>query len=315
MPKSYSRGEMELRHLRYFVAVAEEENVTRAAAKLHVSQPALSRQIRDLEAELGLSLLERTAKTVRLTAVGRAFLIEARAVLKRAEDAVKTARALASGIQCELRVGYAPSLTVEILPRALRALEAKCPGIRVVLQDLSTEEMLAQLHDDKLDLVLGVRPSAKLLRGLSFVELARYPLCVAVSHKHPLAQKRALTLNAISKDRLIGYDQINYPEYHERIDALFKSTVKPGMEEHGSVMSLIAEVEAGRGIALVPSCLECLAGPRLQLIPLNPSGPPIIAGAIVRKEKVSIAAKEFIAAASAPEMEEPPTPRERSISG
>jgi DNA-binding transcriptional LysR family regulator len=291
---------MELRHLRYFVAVAEEENVTRAATKLHVSQPALSRQIRDLEAELGLSLLERTAKTVRLTGVGRAFLIEARAVLKRAEEAVKTARALASGVQGELRVGYAPSLTVEILPRALRALEAKCPGIRVMLHDLSTEEMFAQLHEKKLDLVLVVRPSAKLLRGLRFVELARYPFCVAVSHKHRLALEPVLTLNAISKERLIGYERSNYPEYHDRIDALFHSKAKPRMEEHGSVMGLIAEVEAGRGIALVPSSLECLAGPRLRLIPLSPPGPPIIVGAVTRDESTPRLVQEFITAASPP---------------
>src|SRR6202008_2454598 len=109
---------MELRHLRYFVAVAEEENVTRAASRLHVSQPALSRQIRDLEEELGFPLLERSAKSVRLTEAGRAFLIEARALLQRVEEAVKTARAIAMG-GIELHVGYAPSLTARILPQTL----------------------------------------------------------------------------------------------------------------------------------------------------------------------------------------------------
>src|SRR6267378_930323 len=99
---------MELRHLRYFIGVAEEENVSRAALKLHISQPALSRQIRDLEEELGFSLLERSAKSVRLTEAGRTFLIEARAVLQRAEEAVKAARTVAAG--GELHVGYAPSL-------------------------------------------------------------------------------------------------------------------------------------------------------------------------------------------------------------
>ena len=99
---------MELRHLRYFVGVAEEENVSRAALKLHVSQPALSRQIRDLEEELGFLLLTRDAKSVRLTEAGRVFLHEARAVLLRAEEAVKTARAVATGGRAELHVGYAP---------------------------------------------------------------------------------------------------------------------------------------------------------------------------------------------------------------
>src|SRR6476659_553456 len=95
-------GAMELRHLRYFIGVAEEENVSRAALKLHVSQTALSRQIRDLEDELGFQLLERSAKSVRLTDAGRAFLAEARAVLQRADDAVKAARAVATGDRGEL---------------------------------------------------------------------------------------------------------------------------------------------------------------------------------------------------------------------
>src|SRR5437762_12400409 len=101
---------VELRHLRYFVAVAEMENVSRAALKLHLSQPALSRQIRDLEEELGFSLLQRDARSVHLTEAGRVFLTEARGVLEGAEHAVKAARAVARGCG-ELHIGYAPSLT------------------------------------------------------------------------------------------------------------------------------------------------------------------------------------------------------------
>ncbi len=138
---------MELRHLRYFIGVAEEENVSRAALKLHVSQPALSRQIRDLEEELGFSLLERGARSVRLTEAGRAFLTEARAVLQRVEDAVNAARSVATGGIGELHVGYAPSLTPRILPPTLRAFQAELPKVRVRLHDLSTEEMLAGLRE------------------------------------------------------------------------------------------------------------------------------------------------------------------------
>lgn len=99
---------MGLRHLRYFVAVAEEQNVTRAAARLHVSQPPLSRQIRDLEDGLGVTLFERSARSVRLTEAGRVFLMEARAVLARAEEATQTVKAIASGKRGEIHVGYAP---------------------------------------------------------------------------------------------------------------------------------------------------------------------------------------------------------------
>ena len=114
---------MELRHLRYFVAVGEEENMSRAAVKLHVSQPALSKQVRDLEDEIGFSLLQRTAKSVRLTEAGRMFLDNARALLRRADEAVKEARAVARAEPAELHVGYSPTPTAEILPKTLRAFQ------------------------------------------------------------------------------------------------------------------------------------------------------------------------------------------------
>src|ERR1700721_2836134 len=102
---------MELRHFRYFVAAAEEENVSRAALKLHVSQPGVSRQIRDLEDEIGFQLFERSAKSLRLTEAGKTFLTEARAILQHADDAVKKARAAMSGTHGEIHVGYGRSLT------------------------------------------------------------------------------------------------------------------------------------------------------------------------------------------------------------
>src|SRR5215204_5343374 len=142
---------MELRHLRYFIAVAEEENVSRAALKLHVSQPALSRQIRDLEGELGFLLLQRSAKSVRLTEAGRVFFTEAQAVLQRANAAVNSARAIANG-GGELHVGYAPSLTARMLPPALRKFQAELPKVRVKLHDLSTEEMVRGLREGHLQI-------------------------------------------------------------------------------------------------------------------------------------------------------------------
>src|SRR5271156_4251446 len=169
---------MELRHLRYFVAAAEEENVSRAALKLHVSQPGVSRQIRDLEDEIGFQLFERSAKSLRLTEAGKTFLTEARAILQHADDAVKKARAAMGGTHGEIHVGYAPSLTVQILPSTLRAFQEKFPKVRVALHDLSTEEMLTQLRNGKLSVALMVRLDRKAMRGLDFADLVRYPIRV-----------------------------------------------------------------------------------------------------------------------------------------
>ncbi|MGA2029662.1 MAG: LysR substrate-binding domain-containing protein [Verrucomicrobiota bacterium] len=292
---------MELRHFRYFVAVAEEENVSRAALKLHVSQPGLSRQIRDLEDEIGFQLFERSAKSLKLTAAGKTFLTEARAVLQRAEDAVKKARAAIGGTQGEIHVGYAPSLTVQILPLALRAFQEQFPGVRVALHDLSSEEMLAQLGRKKINLALTARPPEKVLRSFSFVELARYAICVAVSPQHPLAKSRALTLPQVAREPLIGLTRKDYPEAYNRMGKLFAAAgSKPRfVEEHEDGSSVIAAVEAGRGIALVPGSLVCVVGTRLKLIPLKPALPPIPVGALWRKEFETELVKKFITAASA----------------
>jgi len=275
---------MELRHLRYFTAVAEEQNVTRAAARLHVSQPPLSRQIRDLEEELGVALFKRTAKSLELTEAGKVFLNEARAVLLRTDAAIQAVRAVAKGARGFVRVGYAPSLTVEILPNALKLFEQQHPGARVELHDCSTEEAARKLLEGKLDIGLGVKPARRLGRGLVFDKLASYPLCCAVAASHPLAKKRNVRATQMKDERLIGYSQDEYPEYHTWLRELFQPFGFEPMivEQHDSVTSVIAAVEAGHGLAIAPASLRCLAGPRLKLLPFQPTLPPLVMGVLYR---------------------------------
>jgi LysR family transcriptional regulator, benzoate and cis,cis-muconate-responsive activator of ben and cat genes len=286
---------MELRHLRYFVAVAETENVSRAALKLHISQPALSRQIRDLEQELGFLLLERSAKSVRLTEAGRVFLVEARAVLQRAEDAIKKTRTIAAS-GGDLHVGYAPSLTARMLPPALHAFRAELPNVCVKLHDLSTEEMLAELRAGKVQIALLARPMAAMGRGLRFEGLTRDPLRLAVTPKHVLARKREVTLAEAVREPFIAFSRKDYPEYHEMLTSVFAATkVRPRViEEQDGVSSLIAAVEAGGGVALMPESLSCLAGARLKLVPLSPAPEPLIVGAAWAKDGLTPAAEHFL---------------------
>ncbi len=289
---------MELRHLRYFVAVGEVENVSRAALKLHVSQPALSRQISDLEEELGFLLLTRSAKSVRLTDAGRTFLTEARAVIQRADEAVKAARAIATGTKGELHVGYAPSLTARFLPGTLRAFQEQSPGVRVRLHDYSTEEMLAGLLEGRLQMAFTVRASA-MLRGLRFEELARDTICLAVPVNHPLAGKRSVKLADIANEPLVTYSRKEYPDAQENLERMFaaiKASPKIA-EEHDSVSSLIAAVESGAGVAISVESLACTAGPRLKMVPISPAPPPLVVGAAWLKSGLSPAAERFLSCA------------------
>lgn len=292
---------MELRHLRYFVAVAETENVTRAAARLHVSQPALSRQVRDLEDELGFALLKRTAKAVSLTDAGRTFLVESRAVLQRADEAVKAARAVAAGGCSELHVGYAPSPTVRLLPAALRAFQAELPAVRVKLHDLNTEEMLDGLRRGRLQLAVLVKPTRGMLRGLRFEPLQRDALRLAVAPGHPFARLRAVPLAQAVAQPFVGFTRKDYPEYYAMLGDVFVAMGKLPriVEEHEGSSSLIAAVEAGSGVALVSQSLASSAGGRIKLLPLTPAPAPLVVGTAWAEGQSSPAAELFLKCARA----------------
>lgn len=286
---------MELRHLRYFVAVAETENVSRAALKLHVSQPALSRQISDLEDEIGFLLLERSAKSVRLTDAGRIFLTEARAVLVHAEEAVKAAKAVATGQRGELNVGYAPTPTVRILPATLRAFQAERPAVRVKLHDLTTDEMIAGLRKSSLQIAILVRPTRAMLRGLHFEELARDQIRLAVPPTHPFAKLRSISVARLAGEPLVAYNRKEYPDYHELLATIFAPTKSQPriVEEYEGGGGLVTAVEAGTGLALVAQSLSCSIGPRLKLIPIVPAPAPIIIGAAWSRDRFTPAAEQF----------------------
>lgn len=275
---------MELRHLRYFVAVAEEENVTRAAARLHVSQPPLTRQIRDLEEELGVALFDRNGKSISLTDAGRVLLGEARAALGRVEEAVAVVRATAQGRHGEFHLGYAPSPTIEILPPLLRALQGHARGLRVVLHDQTTPEMLAGLRAGQLHAALMMQPPRQATRGILFQPLRRYPIGVLVAAGHPFTRRRAVSIPDLLAEPLVVFARAEYPDYHKFIARVLGRAVRRLRiaEECDSGPSLMTAIAAGRGVAISATILATAAGRRLRFVSLTPAPDPAVVGIACR---------------------------------
>jgi len=262
---------MELRRLRNFLAVGEALNFTKAAAQLRVGQPALSRQVQDLEDEIGVDLLRRSPRGVTLTAEGKLFLDEVRDLLKRADESVEKVRALARGEYGELHIGYAPSPTVEILPPALAAFQESVPRVKVMLHDLSSDEILVGLRNATLELAITVEPDSEQAAGLEFEVLRTYPVCVALAATHPLARLKSISLKKVAAEPLVGLRRKDYPEYYRNLSRIFAPPRRQTRfaVECDSGSSLLMEVEAGRGIALSVPVFELVTGKRLVYRPIT----------------------------------------------
>ncbi len=287
---------MELRHLRYFVRVAEAENVSQAALKLHISQPAVSRQIRDLEEEIGLPLLKRSGKSVRLTEAGRVFLAEARAVLERTEEAVRNVRVIARSEHINLDVGYSSWAMDRLFLIILSAYRRAMPNVRVKLHDRTVEQNVDALLEGKLELALIVHaPKPGALRRLRFQELSREHIRLAVSPTHPLARRRVVSLEDAAREPFIGLIPEKFPDYHFFISAVFASTKnKPRVvEERDSVAGVISEVEAGTGVGLAGDRFGYIFGQRVKLLRLTPEPKTVAIGIAARKERLTPAAEKF----------------------
>jgi len=287
---------MELRHFRYFLAVGEALNFTKAAAQLRVAQPALSRQVQDLEDEIGVDLLRRSPRGVTLTAEGKLFLEEVRELLKRADESVEKVRALARGEYGELHVGYAPSPTVEILPPALTAFQKAVPRVKVLLHDLSSDELITGLQNGTLELAIMVPPAGDQTAGIEFELLRTYPLCVAMNATHPFARLKSITLEQLAAEPLVGFRRKDYPESYDGLNRIFAAIpTKPRIAvECDSASSLITEVEAGRGITLATTIFKLVAGKRLIYRPLTGTTEALAVGiARATKGDVTPAGEKF----------------------
>lgn len=244
---------MDLRHLRYFVAVADEQNFTRAAEKLHISQPPLSRQIQDLEEELGLALFERGSRPLKLTEGGRFFYGHATRLLEQAAQAIRTTKRIAQ-MQRRLVIGFVPSTIYGALPRLVRLFRAAQPQTELALVEMSSVEQIEALKNGRIDVGFGrVRlddPSVK--REI----LREEPLVAAIPMEHELAQGRGpLSLTEIAKHDHLVYPRNPRPSYADQVLALFRDLgVEPrAVYEVQELQTALGLVASGMGLCLVPA--------------------------------------------------------------
>jgi DNA-binding transcriptional LysR family regulator len=189
---------MELRHLRYFVSVAEALSFTKAAAKLHTAQPSLTRQIKDLEDELRVRLLNRTKRFVTLTNEGRSFLADAKRILILAAESIESVRRLHNGEVRTLNVGYVSSLFYDLLPRTLASFRQLFPAVTINVFDMSCGDQFRALEDGRLDVgFVGLHEPIE-LRGFEFRTIASYKTVAALPRNNPLATKTTVKLKGLA---------------------------------------------------------------------------------------------------------------------
>ena len=256
---------MDLRKLRYFIEVAEQGSITKAAGALRMTQPALSRQVRAFEDEMGWPLLDRGAKSIRLTRQGEVVLNEGKRLQAAVDSALTRMRREVEG--AVIRIGYAPSLGGELLKSAMGCFIQRHEEVRIDLYDLSSEQMLARIADGTLDLMIGVRTKKE---GLAWEQLDEKRLMIAVPKSHELAKRRSMKASALEGQRLLLLSRHDYPEYWDNVTSYFRAhaiNAKVAGEFDG-IESLGVALQAGVGMALVAE--NSGVGKGVRQIPLQP---------------------------------------------
>jgi DNA-binding transcriptional LysR family regulator len=263
---------MELRHLRYFRAVAEELHFGRAAERLHIAQPPLSQQIRQLERELGVALLVRTTRSVELTAAGVAYLSRAVRILDAVDDAGEQARRIAKGVEGQLAIGCVGSATYSLLPRLVRALGETLPGIEVSVRgEMLAPAQLAALAAGEIDLAL-LRPPVP-HTGLITETVRRDRLLAALPADHPLAGRHDLLVRELHDEDFIAHAGQGRSVMHSVLtavcaDAGFVPRLRHEVMETSTLVTLVA---AGLGVAIVPDPTSALDIGGVAFVPLMPA--------------------------------------------
>jgi DNA-binding transcriptional LysR family regulator len=247
---------MELRHLHYFIAVAEDLHFSRAAERLHISQPPLSQQIRDLEDELGVKLFERTKRQVHLTEAGKVFLDRSYLLLAQLEQAIAETQRIGRGEVGQLAIGFVDSAMYTSLPEMLKGFREQFPAVELRLHEMTTAQQIQALYDKQID--VGIVRSAISEPGLSVECFLPESLVVALPETHPLSAQTQVSLSTLADEFFILFPAKLGPVFYGQIihscqQAGFRPKVA---QEAVQMQTIVGLVAAGLGIAIVPASMQ-----------------------------------------------------------
>src|SRR5258708_10077671 len=266
---------MELRHLRYFVAVAEELNVRQAATRLHLSQPPLSRQIHDLEDEVGTQLFVRSQTGMRLTEAGRAFWEEAGSILAKSQRGVQLAQAASRGEAGHLNIACSVESFESVLLRVVRLFRRLFPMVEIGIRELQYHQQIQELIHQRIDIGHIPIRFPELESELVSECVWKAPFLVSLPPDHPLAKQRWLSLSALANEKFISIRR-TAPAYHSSFASHCRSAgfvPEIAREEADGALSMLGLVSAGFGVAPVPDTFQRILPVEIEFRPLRPSIP------------------------------------------
>jgi DNA-binding transcriptional LysR family regulator len=286
---------MELRHLRYFAAVADELHFGRAAERLGIAQPPLSRQIKELEQQIGVLLLLRTKRRVELTAAGRIFANEARKVLAQADQAVTVAQRAARGEIGQLEVGFVSGAVYGKVPSIFGLVRTRYPQISLVLRDLATEEQIEAIQAHRLDIGL-IRPPVTVSKSLAMQVIAREPLVAVLPQTHRLAGRKKIPLKELAGEPFLQVPSRIAPGFYGQFVSLCAQAgfYPQIVQEARTTQTIVSLVAVGMGVSIVPASLRSMQRSGVVYRPLDGPAPTTELAVIWRLDDENPALHRFL---------------------
>lgn len=289
----------DFRQLRYFVTVAEELSFTRAAQRLHISQPPLSQQIQSLEADLGVRLFDRNKRNVALSVPGRVFLDQARQILAKADEARSQVTQAAAGFTGQLRLAYTVSVTFHpSLPQTLLRYSRHSPQVRVILSEMYTEPQFSALLAGELDVgfVRDLPRHEADARSLRLDEIDREPLLLALPSEHPLAGRSRIWLHEVADEPFVVQPRELAATLYDRLAHIAaKANFQPLIRQHAQqINGLLMLVAAGMGLALIPASMCTVALTGVSYVELEDSDAYMLLAVASHRENTSPVLQQFL---------------------